>query len=391
MNRYRLPALAVCACALLAVLLPACRPEAARKDGFRVAFIYVGPVGDGGWTYAHDEGRKYLESKVPGVVTDYAESVPEAQAEQLIRTKAREGADLVISTSFGFMDATANVAEEFPNTRFLHVTGFRSNKTNFANLMGAMESMRFLAGMIAGARAVEDGETLIGAVEPIPIPEVIRLLNAFALGVRNTCPDCKVALRWTHNWYDPVKEREAALSLLKQGAHVIVTGCDTTGPVVAAAENGKWGIGYDSRNACRDAPDRCLTATYWNWGPIYARMVEEMMAGTWKPDNYYMEVDSGIVGLLGFEEGDTPAPGVPESVIPAVRRVLQLMKQGQFQARTDVFAPPLVNTAGEVVLPEGTYLTQEDLEGISGIPGRADCTICMGFLVDGVLGQISTK
>ena len=287
--------------------IPGCKKQELQSSKFNVAFIYVGPVGDGGWTYAHNEGRKYLEANVDGVHTDYLENVSEgAEAERLIRSMARKGYNLIITTSFGFMDAAAAVAEEFPDTKFISVTGFRSNEKNLANLMGAMENMRYLAGMIAGARAKEDGEKIIGAVEPIPIPEVIRLTNAFALGVKETCSECEVHLRWTQSWYDPAQERAAAESLLNAGAHVIATGCDTTGPVVAAAVAGKWGIGYDSRNACREAPERCLTTSYWNWGPTYARMVKEMIDGTWKPGNYYLGEDADIVGLLGVEEGQTP-------------------------------------------------------------------------------------
>lgn len=377
---------------LAASLVAGCaKREGESSNDFKVSFIYVGPVGDGGWTYAHDEGRKVLESSVPGVTTEYFESVADSQAEQLMRTKAREGADLIIATSFGYMDAAATVSEEFPDTKFLHITGFRSNKTNFANLMGAMESMRFLAGMIAGARAKEDGQKILGAVEPIPIPEVIRLINAFTLGVRRTCPDCEVHLRWTFAWYDPVKEKEAAESLISQGAHILVTGCDTTGPIVVAANHGKWGIGYDSRNACRDAPEQCLTATYWNWGPVYAKMVKEMMEGTWKSGNYYLDVDSGIVGLLGFEDGQTPAKGVPESILPDVKRIHQLMKEGRFNPREFLFTGPIKDNQGVIRVPEGTVLSQEDLEGITQIPGRTDCTLCMNWLVEGVVGQIPTR
>ncbi|MBM4354914.1 MAG: BMP family ABC transporter substrate-binding protein [Deltaproteobacteria bacterium] len=362
----------------------------ADGDDFQVAFVYVGPVGDGGWTYAHNEGRLYLE-KNAGVKTTMVENIAEgAEAEQAIRNLARKENDVIFTTSFGFMDPTEAVAQEFPNVKFIHVTGFKKNSTNFANLMGAMESMRYLAGMIAGARATEDDSRIIGAVEPFPIAEVIRLLNAFALGVRVTCPDCQIHIRWINSWFDPVREKEAAQSLLEAGADVIVTGCDSPGPVVAAAQAGKWGIGYDSMNACASVPERCLTATYWNWGPVYADMVRQIREGTWKPADYYFEADSGIVALLGFEEGQTPAAGVPASVVPKIKDLHARMKKGEF-TRFDVFRGPLRDNRGKEILSADAKLTQEDLEGLSKLPDRPDCTVCMGWLVEGIVGTIPAR
>ncbi|HOX43620.1 MAG TPA: BMP family ABC transporter substrate-binding protein [Myxococcota bacterium] len=364
---------------------PAAAPAA---KPFRVAFVYVGPVGDGGWTFAHDAGRKHLEQHVPGVVTKAFESVAEgAEAEALVRSLARDGYDLVVTTSFGFMDATAQVASEFPATRFVHVSGFRKNERNLANLMGAMECMRYLAGVIAGARAAADGQKTLGAVEPFPIPEVVRLLNAFALGVRRSCPACTIQLRWIHSWFDPVKEKEAAQSLLAGGAYVVVTGADTPGPVVAAAAAGRWGIGYDSQNACEAAPERCLTTTYWNWGPTYQRIVEQIRAGTWKPGDLYPDADSELVGLLGFEPGQTPHPGIPAAAVAEVRDLREKMRRGELD-RFGVFSGPIRDNQGRLVVPEGKRLTQEDLEGLKGVPGRLDCTTCMGWLADGIEGSL---
>ena len=162
------------------------------EDRFNVAFVYVGPVGSGGWTYAHDQGRKHLESTLADTVhTAYIESVSEgADAEQVIRALARKGFDLIVATSFGYMDACEAIAEEFPDVKFVHVSGFKKNDTNFGNLFGAMEEMKYLAGMIAGARAEKDGNRRIGYIAPFPIAEVIRLGNAVTLGARQTCPAC---------------------------------------------------------------------------------------------------------------------------------------------------------------------------------------------------------
>ena len=362
-----------------------------EKGKFNVAFVYVGPIGDGGWTYAHNQGRLYLEKKLPYVHTAYVENVAEgAEAEQVLRSLARKGFDLIIATSFGFMDACEIVAQEFPNVKFLHISGFKKNDTNFANLMGAMETMKYLAGMIAGARAKKDGVKKIGYIAPFPIPEVIRLGNALALGMRKTCPDCVMEIRWINTWFDPVKEREAAESLLKAGADVIITGADTPGPIVAAGEAGKWAIGYDSENACEADPKHCLTVPYWNWGVAYVKIVQDIKAGKWKPDDYYFDADTGIVGLYGFMEGQTPQPGVPKEIIPEVKKLLQKFLKGEMN-RFDIFKGPIKDNTGKIVVPEGKTLTQEDLEGLKGIPGRRDCTICMNWLVEGIIGKIPGK
>ena len=360
-----------------------------EEGKFNVAFVYVGPIGDGGWTYAHNEGRVYLEEALGDAVhTAYLESVPEGtDAERVIRNLARAGFDAIFTTSFGYMDPTATVAEEFPDTYFVHVSGYKKNDTNFANLFGAMESMKYLVGMIAGASASADGSTQIGYIAPFPIPEVIRHINATALGMRETCPDCVLEIRWIFTWFDPNLERQAAESLIESGAAVVITGADTTGPVAVAGERGVYGIGYDSRNACDVDPDACLTTPYWEWGPFYVQMVQQMMDGTFVPENIYFDVDSGALGLLGFMEGQEPAPGVPEEVIPQVREVLEQMLAGEL-TRFDIFSGPINNNKGELIVPEGESLTQSDLEGIDATvaeqTGREACTFCMNWLAEGV-------
>jgi basic membrane protein A len=360
-----------------------------EEGKFNVAFVYVGPIGDGGWTYAHNEGRLYLEEQLGDAVhTAYLESVPEGtDAERVVRNLARAGFNAIFTTSFGFMDSTATVAEEFPDAYFVHVSGYKKNDTNLANLFGAMESMKYLVGMIAGARAKADGATKIGYIAPFPIPEVIRHANAAALGMRQTCPECTLDIRWIFTWFDPNLERQAAESLMEAGAAVVITGADTTGPVQAAGEAGKYGVGYDSRNACAVDVEHCLTVPYWEWGPFYTQMVQEMIDGTFVPDDIYFDVDSGALGLLGFMEDQTPAPGVPEEVMPLVQETLAKMQSGEM-TRFDVFTGPINNNKGEEVIPAGVKLTQSDLEGIDAAiaeqTGREPCTICMNWLAEGI-------
>jgi basic membrane protein A and related proteins len=355
-----------------------------RPGTFSVGFVYVGPVGDGGWTYAHDQGRRFLE-KTAGVHTAYVESVAEgAEAEQVIRGLGRKGFDLVIGTSFGYMDAMEAAAGEFPKTRFVHIAGQKSNSTNFGNLFGAMESMKYLAGFIAGARAKADGKTRLGYIAPYPIPEVVRLGNAVMRGARQSCPACTLEIRWINSWFDPNLEREAADSLLKAGAHVVVTGADTPGPILAAKEAGGWAVGYDSENACRVAADRCLTTPYWTWGPVYVDLVKRIRAGTWKAGAEYLDVPAGIVGLDGFMPGQKPAAGVPADAVPRVKELLAKMQSGAF-TRFDVFAPPLLDNKGRELLKAGEKLDQKDLEGLPG------CKVCMGWLAQGIVGELPAK
>ncbi len=391
--------LVVAACAGPATPGPTPTPEVLTVTGFageqqvvipapaegqmNVAYVYVGPIGDGGWTYAHNQGREYLEQNVSNVHTAYLESIPEgADSERVIRALARKGFDVIFTTSFGFMDPTETVASEFPDITFVHISGFKRNDTNFGNVFGAMEEMKYLAGMVAGARAKADGSNRVGIIAPWPIPEVIRLSNAAALGMRRTCPECMMDIRWIFTWFDPVKEREAAESMLDAGATVIITGADTPGPVQAAADRGLTGIAYDSDNACAGLESNCLTVPYWNWGPVYVDIIQQVQAGTWQPADFYGGTADGMLGLYGFMEGQAPYASVPADVVPQVKDVLAEMLSGELD-RFDIFSGPLQDNQGNEVIPAGVSLTQSDLEGLSGIAGREDCTICMDYLVEG--------
>src|SRR5215216_5312224 len=282
------------------------------QDGkFNVAMVLIGPHDDGGWSQAHYEGLQYIEKNVENVHTAYIENVPEgADSDQVFRSLARKGFDLVFGTSFGFGDAMEVVAEEFPDTMFVHLTGIKSNEKNFGNLMGAMEDMKYLAGMLAGARAKADGNPKLGYMATFPIPEEIRLGNAIALGMKKTCPECTMDVRWINTWHDPVIEKEAAASLFDAGAQVVFTGADTPANADVAQQKGKWGITYDWVGGCK--VERCLTAPYWNWGPIYAKIAKAVQDGSYKAGYDYFDADSGGLGLYGFMEGETPTKGVAD-------------------------------------------------------------------------------
>ncbi len=357
-----------------------------EEGNYNVAFVYVGPHDDGGWTQAHDVGRMYVEENLENVHTAFVENVAEgADAEQVIRSLARKGFDVIFTTSFGYMDPSETVASEFPNTDIIHISGFKSNGENFGNLFGAMENMKYLAGMLAGSRAVMDGNPRLGYIATFPIPEELRLGNAFALGAQRTCPDCMVDVRWIFTWHDPVIEKDAASSLFDAGAQVVMTGADTPAPAEAAPE-GKWGITYDYVGNC--TIDKCLTSMYWNWGPVYADIVERSRAGTYVGGSEYFDADTGALGLFGFMEGETLQPGLaelPAEDLQLVRDTLAAMLAGQF-TRFDVFKGPIFDNQGNQVLADGVSLEQVDLDGFAQF--GAPCNTCMYWWNENITAEL---
>jgi basic membrane protein A len=356
---------------------------------FNVAMVLIGPHDDGGWSQAHYEGLLYVEENVPNTHVAYIENVPEgADSEQVFRSLARKGFDLIFGTSFGYMDLMEVVAEEFPDAMFIHLTGIKSNFTNFGNLMGAMENMKYLAGMLAGARAQQDGETKLGYMATFPIPEEIRLGNAIALGMRETCPECTLDVRWINTWHDPIIEKEAAASLFDAGAYVVFTGADTPAVADVAQEKGKYGVTYDWYGSCK--VDACLTAPYWLWGTEYARIAEGVIAGTYEPGYDYFDAETGALGLYGFMEGESLTPGLESldpAVIQQVRDILAQMEAGTF-TRFDVFKGPINDNKGNVVLPEGQSLEQVDLDAFPefGLPCSID--VCMKWWAEGITAEL---
>jgi basic membrane protein A len=356
-----------------------------EKGKFNVAYVLIGPHDDGGWSQAHYEGFQYVEKNVPNVHTAYIENVPEgADSEQVFRSLSRKGFNLIFGTSFGFMDPMETVSKEFPDIMYVHISGFKANGTNFGNLFGAMESMKYLAGMLAGARAKKDGNPKLGYMATFPIPEELRLGNAFMLGAKKTCPECTMDVRWINTWHDPIVEKDSAASLFDAGADVVLTGADTPAVADVAQAKGKWGITYDYVGSCK--VERCLTTIYWNWGPVYANVTKQVIAKTYKPGWEYFDVDSGSLGIWGFMEGQTLTTGtkdLPPEVIKMVQDTLAQMKAGKF-TRFDVFAGPVKDNTGKVVVPAGEKMVQADLDQFPpGSPGL-ECKYCMKWWADGI-------
>jgi basic membrane protein A len=385
---------------LLVPILSACgeeKPEvvggfeipAIQKGKFNVAMVLIGPHDDGGWSQAHYEGLEYIQQNVKDVHTAYIENVPEgADSEQVFRSLSRKGFNLIFGTSFGFMDPMETVASEFPDITYIHISGYKSNGTNFGNLFGAMEDMKYLAGMLAGSRAKLDGNPKLGYMATFPIPEELRLGNAIALGMKKTCPECTMDVRWINTWHDPVVEKEAAASLFDGGAQVVFTGADTPAVADVAQEKGKWGITYDWSGSCK--VDACLTAPFWNWGPIYAKITEGLQNGTYQVGWDYFDAETGGLGLFGFMEGQKPQPGIadlPSEDVQLVKDTLAQMLAGKFN-RFDVFAGPVMDNQGNVIVPAGEKMEQSDLDQFP--PGAAglECKYCMKWWAEGITAEL---
>jgi basic membrane protein A len=397
----KLTLLGIAAALLLAVALAACQAEAtpevvggfeipATQEGkFNVAMVLIGPHNDGGWSQAHYEGLEYMAENMDDVHVAYVENVPEgADSEQIFRSLSRKGFDLIFGTSFGYMDPMEIVASEFPDVTYIHISGYKSNGENFGNLFGAMEDMKYLAGMLAGSRAKVDGNPRVGYMATFPIPEEIRLGNAIALGMRQTCPECTLDVRWINTWHDPVTERDAAASLFDAGAQVVFTGADTPAVADVAEEKGKWGVTYDWSGSCK--VDACLTAPYWIWGPVYTEIAEGVQDGTYQPGWHYFDADTGGMGLFGFMEGETAQPGIadlPSEDVALVRETLDKMLAGEFN-RFDVFAGPIVDNKGTVIVPEGERIEQADIDQFPpGAPGL-ECNYCMYWWAEGITAEL---
>jgi len=271
---------------------------------------------------------------------------------------ARKDFDVIFATSFGYMDPMLKVAKQFPDTVFMHCSGFKTAK-NMGNYFGRMYQARFLSGMVAGAMT---DSNIIGYAAAFPIPEVIRGINAFALGAQSVNEDATVRVVWTKTWYDPATEKEAAKSLLDVGADVIAQHQDSPGPQEAAQEKGVYSIGYNS-DMSTFAPKAHLTAPVWNWGPYYTSVVKEVQAGTWKSESVWPGIKTGIVGLAPF--GDM----VPQEI----RDMVSAKKAELVAGTTDVFTGPIKDQQGKVRITEGVQADDKTLLG-------------MTWFVEGVVG-----
>lgn len=343
--------------ALLFLVQPVLATETGRE--LKIGFLYVSPIGDGGWSYAHDIARQALD-RMPGVSTAFVEAVPEGpDSERVMLQMARKGYDLIFATSFGYMDPMLKVAGQFPNTTFMHCSGFKTAK-NMGNYFGRIYQARYLSGMVAGAMSTSG---VIGYVASFPIPEVIRGINAFTLGVQSVRPDATVRVVWTKTWYDPVKEKEAAKSLLDVGADVITQHQDSPAPQEAAQEKGVYSIGYNT-DMGKFAPKAHLTAPVWNWTPYYEAVLAEVRGGTWTARADWPGMAEGVVDIAPF------GPMVPQEVQEKV-----LAKKAAIIAGSEkIFVGPIRDQSGTLRIQADTVAADGEL-------------LSMDWLVQGVVGS----
>ena len=331
------------------------------EEPLRAAFIYISPPGDLGWTYEHDQGRiETQEHFGDEVETVFIENVPEGpDSGRVMRQYAEQGFDLIFATSFGYMDYMHEVSAEFPEATFEHASGYKT-RDNMATYFGRIYQPRYLSGIVAGG--MTEGNT-IGYVAAFPIPEVIRGINAFTRGVRSVNEDAQVRVVWTNTWYGPAQEREAAVALLDAGADIIAQHQDTTEPQKAAQERGAYSIGYNS-DMQEFVGDTVLVSAIWNWEEYYIPTIQSALDGEWESSQYWGGLGDEIVDLSEM------SPEVPEELQKTVAAERERIESGEW----DVFHGPIVNQDGELTVPEGEAMTDEEM-------------LNMSYFVEGVIGS----
>lgn len=335
---------------------------AATGEKFKVAFVYVGPIGDGGWTFAHEQARLKLVAALPNVEATYIESVEETSSVStpVITELAQKGNKVIFTTSFNYMDPTIEVAKKFPNVYFEHATGYKT-AANVAVYQVRQYQPRYLAGIVAGKMTRTN---IIGYVAAFPIPEVVGGIDAFTLGVRSVNPAAKVKVVWTNTWYDPGLEKTAAKSLLDAGADILAQHQDTPSTLQAAQEAGKYAFGNDSIMESY-APKAHLASPYWDWSPYYIDRVKAAMAGTWKTGSYFGGFKEGVVDLSPLNSV------VPDDVKKLVDDKKAAMKAGTF----DVYAGPVKDQTGAVKIAAGATLSDDQITSIDYFVEGVDGTI----------------
>ncbi|MFZ2649535.1 MAG: BMP family ABC transporter substrate-binding protein [Burkholderiaceae bacterium] len=323
---------------------PASAP-APKAEPFKAAWVYVGPVGDAGWTYAHDVGRKAVEAEFGDKVqTTFVEKVPEgADAERVIRDLATQGNKIIFATSFGFMEQMLKVAAEFPDVKFEHATGYKTS-TNMRIYDAKFYEDAYLAGVVAGSMTKTN---TLGFVASFPIPEVLRNINAFTLGAQSVNPKVKTKVVWISSWFDPPKESEAAQSMINAGADVLLQNTDSSAVLQTAEKNGKFAFGWDS-DMSAVAPKAHLASCVVIWDGYYKQAVKEAMDGSWKTQRTVWGVKEGQNALVKV------ADFVPEAAKKKVDEVKEGMKAGSFE----VFTGPIHGADGKEHLAKGVAADQ---------------------------------
>jgi simple sugar transport system substrate-binding protein len=325
---------------------------AAPAAALEVAFVYVGPVGDAGWTFAHDRGRKAVMDKYGAKVsTTFVENVPEsADAERVFRDLVDQGNKLIFGTTFGYMEPMLKVAREHEDVRFEHATGYKSSQ-NLRTYDSRTYEGAYLAGVVAGAMTKSH---VLGVVASIPIPEVIRNIDSFTLGAQSQQPDIKTKVVWINRWFDPAKEGEAAQALLNQGADVLLQNTDSSAVLQTAEKAGKYAFGWDS-DMSKFGPNAHLASAVINWAPYYEKAVGDALAGTWSAGQTWWGIEQGAIDLVSLSDK-----------IPAETRAKVAELEAGLAAGThEIWKGPIVDQSGKTVLEAGAVGNDEFLHGIS--------------------------
>ncbi len=342
---------------------PAASAPAPKPEPLKIAFAYVGPVGDGGWTFAHDNGRKAVEKEFGDkVVTSFVEKVPEsADAERVFRDLAGQGNKLIFGTTFGYMEPMLKVAADTKDVKFEHATGYKQAE-NMRTYDSRTYEGAYMAGVIAGKMSKTG---TLGVVGSIPIPEVIRNINSFTLGAQTSNPKIKTKVVWVNEWFNPPKETEAAQSLINQGADVLFQNTDSSAVLQTAAKNKKLAFGWDS-DMTAYAPEAHLASAIINWAPYYIKATRDALEGKWTGNSgIWWGVKEGAIDIVSVSDK------VPAETKEAVEKVKAGLKDGSFA----IWKGPIVGQDGKDVLAKDAVADDKFLGGIN-------------FYVKGVEGKI---
>ncbi len=336
--------------------------SALAQDPVKAGFVYIGPVGDFGWTYQHDQGRQAVEAEFGDMVeTSYVESVPEgADAERVMSQMARSGVDIIFTTSFGYMDPTIATAENFPDVRFEHATGFK-RADNVSTYSARFYEGRYVIGEIAGAMTETNK---IGYIASFPIPEVVRGINSAYLAAKSVNPDVEFKVVWVYTWFDPGKEADAANALIEQGVDVIMQHTDSPAAMTIAEEKGVYAFGQ-ATDMSNFGPNAQLTAIIDNWAPYYVERVKAVMDGTWESTDTWDGIAEGMVGFAPLSDK------LPADVAARAEATIAAIAAGELHP----FTGPINKQDGTPWLAEGEVADDGTLAG-------------MNFYVEGVEGEL---
>jgi simple sugar transport system substrate-binding protein len=341
---------------------PVASAPAPKPAPLKIAFAYVGPVGDGGWTFAHDNGRKALEKEFGDkVATSFVENVPEsADAERVIRDLAGQGAKLIFGTTFGYMEPMLKVAADVKDVKFEHATGYKTAE-NMRTYDSRTYEGAYMAGVIAGKMTKSN---TLGVVASVPIPEVIRNINSFTLGAQSSNPKVKTKVVWVNEWFNPPKETEAATSLINGGADVLFQNTDSPAVLKTAQDKGKRAFGWDS-DMTAYGPKAHLASAIINWGPYYIKATKDALEGKWATGQAWWGVKEGAIDIVSIAED------VPAETKTKVEEVKAGLKDGSFT----IWKGPIVDNTGKEQLAKDAVADDKFLGGLS-------------FYVKGVEGKI---